>query len=406
MSTFSFPDVDMSYGDHSSYPALGFNPAPGNSGTVGSLAQRFLTVSGHLGQAREAILKAGQSGGFWQGDAAQAFHDDIGKLPDYLSKATQSMGDAGKALDGWVTDLSSLQRTAADFERQAEQAQRAVNEAQQNPDLNLAGQQFDTDEALRAAQQRLDSATAQLHRAEGELNAIREQAKRLYGQHQDLVAQVEDALKRAKDEAPDEPGLFDRIGDALGGLVHGIEDVAKKTWNFVQDHADLIAKISDVIADVSAVIGVVGLCLDEVPPVGEILGAVSAGLSGVALVGHVTAKAAGADVSWETIALDGVGVATLGIGRAVATGGKLVKAGTEAVEAATKGANIGTALGSIGGPIVQKYVFGDDDAPNLVDDFKNYWMPHSPEEAIADVAIPGFPLIAAGYHAADAASNG
>ena len=63
----------------------------------------------------------------------------VGKLPGYLSKATSSLGDAGKALDGWSDDLSSMQKTAADYEQQAENAVRSVNQAKSNPDLDLAG---------------------------------------------------------------------------------------------------------------------------------------------------------------------------------------------------------------------------------------------------------------------------
>jgi hypothetical protein len=137
-------DHGMSASDTGTYPALGFNPAPGNVGTVSSLAQNFLNVSTSLGQARDAMEKAGQAGGFWEGDAADAFHKDLGKLPDYLSKATSSLGDAGKALDGWSDDLSSMQKTAADYEQQAENAVRSLNQAKSNPDLDLAGRQFDT----------------------------------------------------------------------------------------------------------------------------------------------------------------------------------------------------------------------------------------------------------------------
>lgn len=378
-------DAALKYGDASSYPALGFNPAPGSRPAVSNLAQNFVTVSKHLGQAHDAMTKAGQSGGFWQGEAAKSFQSDIGELPDYLRKATKSFGDAGSALDGWVTDLESLQRSAADYERQAEQAQRKVNQAEQNPDLGLANREFDTEEALRDAQRRLDAATRQLNEATGDLKAIRDQAKRLCAQHQELAEQVADALNHAKDEAPDEPGLLDRIGNALSGLVQAAEDLAGKVWNFVKEHADLIAEISDVIADVSTVLGVVGVICDCIPVVGDavgvVLGGISAGLSGVALVGHLTAKAAGADVSWETIALDGVGVATLGIGKAAEAGGKLFKAGSDAVETATKVADGGVAGGLAAGPVAQKYVFGDEDAPNLVDDVKKYWIPNSGSDA-------------------------
>jgi hypothetical protein len=61
-----------------------------------------------------------------------------------------------------VTDLSSLQRAAGDYERQAAQALQAVERANANPDLGLAGQVFDNEQALRQAQSRLNAAQSQL----------------------------------------------------------------------------------------------------------------------------------------------------------------------------------------------------------------------------------------------------
>lgn len=337
-------DHGISSSDTGTYPALGFNPAPGNTGTVGSLAQNFLTVSGHLSHARDAMTKAGQAGGFWEGDAANAFHKDIGKLPDYLDEATRSLGDAGRALDGWANDLSSMQRTAADYERQAEAALRQVNQAKSNPDLNLAGKHFDTDQALAEAQQKLNAATSQLNSAENELNSIREQAKRLFSQHQDLVKQVEDALNKAKDEAPDKPGLFASIGNALSGALHGMEDLAKKTWGFVKDHADVIAKIGDVLSDIGTVLSIAAVCTAEIPIVGEVVEGVSIGVNGAALAAHGLAKAAGANVSYSTLAMDAMGMIPGGGALKGVTGGakiaRVVKAGAKGIQFGEDGAKL------------------------------------------------------------------
>lgn len=302
-------DAGMVGSDMATYPALGFNPTPGNTGTVSTLASNFLTVSGHLEQAREAMVNAGRTGGFWEGDAAEAFQGDIGQLPDYLDKATKSLGDAGRALDGWANDLTTLQHSAADYEQQAEAAVRQVDAAQSNPDLGLAGEEFDDQQALAQAQQRLTTAESELTDAENDLTAIREQAMRLFAQHQDLVRDVEDALNKAKDEAPNKPGgFFHDLGAAFGSVLHGISSLAKNTWNFVKQHANVIAKIGDVLSAVGTVLSVAAAATAEIPVVGEVVEAASLGVNAEALGAHALAKAAGANVSDLALASDALGM--------------------------------------------------------------------------------------------------
>lgn len=345
-------DAKMASADDGTYPALGFNPAPGNVGTVGSLASNFLTVSGHLQRARDAMTKAGQVGGFWEGDAASAFHKDLGKLPDYLDKATQSLGEAGRALDGWANDLTSMQRTAADYERQAEDAVRQLNAAKSNPDLRLAGQEFDTQQALREAQQRLDSAESQLNQAQGDLNAIRQQAGRLFSQHQDLVRQVEDALNKAKDEAPDKPGFWSSVGAAFSDAFHGLADLAKNTWDFVKKHANVIAKVGDILSAVGTVLSIAAAATAEIPVVGEVVEGVSIGVNATALGAHALAKAAGADVSNATLAQDALGLIPGGAMLKGATKAgnviKVAKSAGRAIQAAEDGGRLAKGVEAAG----------------------------------------------------------
>ena len=346
-------DYKMASSDDGTYPALGFNPAPGNVGTVGSLASNFLTVSSHLQQARDAMLKAGQVGGFWEGDAANAFHNDLGKLPDYLDKATQSLGEAGRALDGWANDLTSMQHTAADYERQAEDAVRQLNEAKSNPDLRLAGQEFDTQQALQEAQQRLDAAESQLNNAQGDLNAIRQQAGRLFSQHQELVKQVEDALNKAKDEAPHKPGGFwHSVGSAFSSAFHGLEDLAKNTWDFVKKHANVIAKVGDVLSAVGTVLSIAAAATAEIPIVGEVVEGVSIGVNASALGAHALAKAAGANVSNATLAQDAIGLIPGGAMMKGATKAgnviKVAKSAGKAFQAAEDGSRLAKGVDAAG----------------------------------------------------------
>lgn len=130
------------------------------------------------------------------------------------------------------------------------------------------------------------------------------------------------------------------------------KDVVQEVGDFIADNANLIANISDVIGDLSTLIGAVGDVLNVIPVVGQVadqaLNMVSGTLGAVALAGHLTAKAAGADVSWETIGIDAVGLAT----NWIPGGGLGMLAGQGTME-----------LGSGG------------EAGTIYDNFGQYWAP-------------------------------
>ncbi|TCO52812.1 putative T7SS-secreted protein [Actinocrispum wychmicini] len=290
------------------FPALGFDPAPGTISSITQLVENLGSVARDLGDAHDTMLKVGQGGSIWEGEAAHAFQGKVGELPGYLAKANNSLGDAAKVLDGWATDLSSLQRTAADYEAQAEAALKSVQSAQGNPDLSLAGRTFDSDDALKAAQGRFDAAKQRLDQANADLDHIRDAAKRLFEQHQGLADDVAKALRDAKDEAPEEPGFFDRIGEWIGGIVDGIANLAKDAWQFIKDHADLIAKIGDVLSAIGTVLSIVAVATSWIPGVNAVTAAAAVGVSAAAMGTHLLAKAAGANVSWSTIGFDAIGM--------------------------------------------------------------------------------------------------
>ena len=313
------------------YPALGFDPAPGATERVGALATDLGSVASELGAARQALMGIGRSGGIWQGDAAEAFHRKLGELPDYLDKANRSLGDAARTLDQWAADLTSMQATAAQYEAEAAQMLPRLRAAQSNPDLALVGQTFPDEASLARAQARYDVATAELNIASKELDAIRDLARRLLTQHDELVSEVAAALRRAQDEAPKEPGLLDRL---VSGFVDGLTKLASAAWQWVQDHADLIAQFGDITSKISTALGVLAIVTAPFEPVGAIVACAAAGTALMALGAHGLAKAAGAKVGWGSIAGDALGALPFigGIGR-----GAKVVTGAERALGATRG---------------------------------------------------------------------
>lgn len=55
------------------YPALGFDPAPGATERIWSLAADLRSVAVELDTAHQTLISIGRGGGVWQGKAAEAF---------------------------------------------------------------------------------------------------------------------------------------------------------------------------------------------------------------------------------------------------------------------------------------------------------------------------------------------
>ncbi|MGH3771858.1 MAG: putative T7SS-secreted protein [Pseudonocardiaceae bacterium] len=296
------------------YPALGFDPAPGATERISSLAADLRSVASELDAAHQTLISIGRGGGVWQGEAAEAFHHRLGELPDYLDKANHSLGDAARTLSQWSADLASMQTRAAQYETEAEQALRQLRAAESNPDLGLRGQFFSEDTTLAQAQARYSAAISQVNSAARELEEIQELAQRLLAQHEELVSEVANALRRAKDEAPEEPGL---LGWIVSRFVNEVKHLASTTWKWVQDHADLIAQIGDLLSKVGTVLSVLAIITAPFPPVGAIFAGAAAVTSLMALGTHGLAKAAGADVGWGSMVDDAIGALPFigGVGR-------------------------------------------------------------------------------------------
>ncbi|MGH3520720.1 MAG: putative T7SS-secreted protein [Haloechinothrix sp.] len=303
-----------------SFPALGFDPAPGALNRVTEAADKYRTVSQKLQFANGALSDILNQTGTWEGEASEAFARRVGDLPEYLDTATRSMSQASGALTSWESELAEMKRRAAELELEARRGAEAAKKARSNPDFALANQTFYDQQALQHAQALLDNAGRQLEDAISACHQIQEQAKRLYQQHTEVAERIADLVKRARELAPDEPGVLakglEALGDLAGEIANDVidttRDAIRAVTDFIEDNAQLISNLSDVVGDISTILGVVSDFLPE--PAGIIVGGISVGLGVTALQGHLVARAAGADVPDETIALDLVGVTSGTVG--------------------------------------------------------------------------------------------
>ncbi|MGW4061007.1 putative T7SS-secreted protein [Amycolatopsis sp. NPDC004747] len=365
------------------FPALGFDPAPGDLDGITDLAGKYRAVAGDLTEADDSLRRIVRKQGIWQGEASEAFARRVGPLPQYLDDAAKSMSRAAEALEGWAQSLGDLQKRAADLEARAEAAARAAEQARANPDLALADRTFPDQQSLQIAQRLLDNAGQQLQAAIDGCQNVQDAAKQLQQEHADAAGRVAKLLRKAKELAPDEPDVLDKLGDAVGGalgdLTNTLADGVDEAWNFVQDHAEVIAKVSDVMGDMGNALGFVGEFLPE--PAGAIAGAVATGMGLGALAGHATAAIAGADVAPETLTFDGIGAVTSLVGTFAPPG----------VGGVAKGLGYG-AFGAQFQIDAGVRVMGDSGSfEGPIGDLMNYWVPKDMGQAavVASTLVTG-----------------
>ncbi|MEV4050733.1 putative T7SS-secreted protein [Amycolatopsis sp. NPDC049688] len=361
------------------FPALGFDPAPGDLDGITDLAGKYREVGDDLAEADDSLRRIVRKQGIWQGEASDAFARRIGPLPGYLDDAAKSMSRAADALEGWAQSLGDLQKRAADLEARAEAAARAAEQARANPDLALANRTFPDQQSLQIAQRLLDNAGQQLQAAIAGCQNVQDAAKELQREHTEAAARVAEQLRQAKELAPDEPDLLDKLSNAvvgaLGDLTNTLADGVDEAWNFVQDHAELIAKFSDVVGDMGNALGLVGEFLPD--PFKEAAGVVATTFGVAALAGHGAAKLAGADVAPETLIFDAVGAGTSLIGGFLPTGSAAV----------AKGIGYGAVGAQLEADAGARMAGAKFEGP--IGDFLNYWVPKD----AGQLAVAGSSLV-------------
>lgn len=290
------------------YPALGFDPAPGDVCALRNLLRTATSVASELDYLSRKLDAVGRVGSGWEGAAAAAFVERVGELPRYLTVANESAGAAARALALWVDHLERLKGEAASHERAAADAREDLEHAQRVL-RSLSANAASDDPAARDA---IACAERAVTLARGRLDAARRVAEKVLCEHERLAGGVADALERASNFAPPEPGFFERVGKALDDLVDAVASIPDQVSKWVHEHAALIKSIADVFADVATILGIVAIFLP--PPANLIVGGIAALSSLGALAGHAIADRGGAEVSTLTYLSDTLGIVGFGFG--------------------------------------------------------------------------------------------
>lgn len=224
----------MTHKDTSTYPDLGFNPAPGNCDTVKELQKKLGNCVTVLRDTRKVVTKL-MDGSYWEGDAAVAFRETIdgGPLTLNLKNAARSIEKAAKQLERWEGDLDDYQRRAKALDGKAKDAREALKAAQghadtagDDPDLEKKGdKQDDAKKSLKLANGKVEDAQAELDRILG-------RARSLEHEHSERSKYRAEKIRDATDKlAPHEPGWLE------------------KSWEWVKENLpDILSAVAGALA--------------------------------------------------------------------------------------------------------------------------------------------------------------
>lgn len=229
------------------YETLGFDPVPGDPDRGREMTRRLREATNALGQMESALSGNGDSQ--WDGQAAAAFYglvDD--ELKPRVTEAHQSFAAATRALDTWLVDLEGYQTRARALEIEAQNARDDITAAQSSVDAlgDAPTDPAERDEHDRTAGEREEA----LSGSQSALNDVLRRARALADEASASASVTAGALDTAMRIAPDEPGLLDRIGNALEGIGEFLGDVVE----FVKDNWwDLLHQLVNIAATVLSV---------------------------------------------------------------------------------------------------------------------------------------------------------
>jgi hypothetical protein len=312
------------------FPALGFDPAPGDPAALDGAAQATRQFAQRL--ATDVATLRRMQASSWVGEAADRFRDNVKDLPQDLDRSRAAYETTAGALGGFVTTLGEAQRRARALEQECAEAlrqQQAAATAANNLRSQAAGAQSPAREQLIA------DCNAQINRANqygDRVTQLRTQARHLQA---DLSNQADQAATR--------------IGGAADAPYHE-PHWWEKAWNgfmdWVRENADVLRKVSGVLKIVSAICAV----LSFIPVVGVFFGAAALIAGGVSVLIDASLKLATGEGSWAWIGLDAVltfvpgGRLTKMLGTPFKAGGRLLaRAAPELVEAITRGGRAASA---------------------------------------------------------------
>ncbi|MEV7884327.1 putative T7SS-secreted protein [Streptomyces sp. NPDC002817] len=235
------------------FPALGFVPCPGDHAAADEVARTVRRTAKALVEICQVLH--GTGAGDWKGQAAEAFREKFDdEFRPRMDDARDSFRDAATALEDWAAYMERKQAAAVRLEARA----------------------AEVDDRPTGAE-KADGKKADEHRHQ--LEELRREGHRMAGDYREYGERIADRLKNAMDIAPNEPGMWDRLGDAIESLGKALADLPGEVGDLLSAVGDWIEAHADWITVAASVVGVIAIFCPALAPL-------AIGLSAVALFAH------------------------------------------------------------------------------------------------------------------------
>jgi hypothetical protein len=256
-----------------SFPALGFDPTPGETSSVQTVLTAMMRTKAAIDQTIPRLQEAAQitDDADWGGSAAEEFSDHGDDLPMGLGKGSEAITQAAEALGKWMAKMTANQAKADQLEAKAKKLKQQIETA--NDAVTSAAGAIPRDTSHPQYDARYSAF----------LGAV------------DQAADLDTQLKQVIDDAHRLEAKHLREANAAAEGIRGGSDDAFKPENdswYVQT-LDGVSKTSGIVSAVTAA-AAAGLALTVVgSPAAAVLGTVSAGAAGVNVLSGIGQRVAG-----------------------------------------------------------------------------------------------------------------
>jgi hypothetical protein len=258
------------------FPALGFVPCPGDHSAADEVAKTVRRTAKALVEICQVLH--GTGAGDWEGKAAEAFREKFDdEFRPRMDDARDSFSDAATALEDWAEYMARKQAAAVKLEAEAAEVNERLGKSYEK-----VGKLNDADDDKKEDKEHKDKvqeANRAVNSQELELEELRRKGRTIKKNYQEYGKEIADRLKNAMDIAPNEPGMWDKLGDAIADLGKALADLPGQVGDLLADIGDWIKSHADWITVAASVIGVIAIFCPVLAPL-------AIGLSAVALFAH------------------------------------------------------------------------------------------------------------------------